>query len=487
MITYGPSRMRDKSVRRAALLLSILTLTGCTFVHETLRLPGRAVRSVTRTQSPYDPVIVQLASQRFADEFLSRTTAALDEYARRVGTPEARGQALNWKLPVASAAVAIVSAPNPTANLLDLIALTVLTRMAVEELQAGAADPAALQPWVDVSRALETNSWSLADGILGPEQRGELQSAIERWWAAHADARSTFFARPQELTSLVRLTEERIARPTSVYSLFGLDPTAGLDPAVREVTRSRLFAERALYAAQRMPFLLRWHLELITDQTLRQPQVTAALASAPQLADSADRLSRAAESVGLVAAGLPDRIAAEREATLAALTAHEGRLRELSAEISRTLAVGGNTLAAGEKMSTSLNATLVTFDALMRRFGVGEPGANTARSTDAPPFNVLDYAHTAEQLTVMAQEFSALIRDAGGALDSPALTQRLEAVAAATARAKADAKSVLNYAFVLGAGLVLFTFACALAYRRLGRGATGRTGTGAEKVQPPAT
>jgi hypothetical protein len=344
----------------------------------------------------------------------------------------------------------------------------------------------ALQPWLDVSRALETNAWSLADGVLRPEQREELQSVIARWWAAHADARGMFFARPQELSSLVRLTEERTGRPASVYGLIGLDPTAGLDPAVREVTRSRLFAERALYAAQRMPFLLRWQLELITDQTLRQSPVATALDSAPRLAESADRLSRAAESVGLVAAELPDRIAAERAAILAALMAQEGRLRELSAEISRTLAVGGNTLAAGEKMSSSFNTTLVTFDALMSRFGVGEPGARTPRSTDSPPFNILDYAHTAEQLTVMAQELNALIRDAGGTLDSPALTRRLEALGLATARAKADAKSVLDHAFLLGAGLVLLGFACALAYRRLGRGAAGRTGAGPANARSPA-
>ena len=30
------------------------------------------------------------------------------------------------------------------------------------------------------------------------------------------------------------------------------------DPAVREVTRTRLFAERAMFLAQRMPFLVRW-------------------------------------------------------------------------------------------------------------------------------------------------------------------------------------------------------------------------------------
>ena len=43
----------------------------------------------------------------------------------------------------------------------------------------------------------------------------------------------------------------------SVFSLFQVDPLSGLDPAVREIAQTRLFAERALFVAQKMPMLLR--------------------------------------------------------------------------------------------------------------------------------------------------------------------------------------------------------------------------------------
>ena len=49
--------------------------------------------------------------------------------------------------------------------------------------------------------------------------------------------------------------------------------TAGLDPAVREVTRTRLFAERAMFTFQHMPFLLRWQTELLTIAPF-QPGIT---------------------------------------------------------------------------------------------------------------------------------------------------------------------------------------------------------------------
>jgi hypothetical protein len=54
-------------------------------------------------------------------------------------------------------------------------------------------------------------------------------------------------------------------------------------------------------------------------------------------------------------------------------------------------------------------------------------------------------------------------------MDSPALDKRIASLSDLSARAKADARSVLNHAFLLAGGLVLLIFASAVAYRRLTR------------------
>jgi hypothetical protein len=213
-----------------------------------------------------------------------------------------------------------------------------------------------------------------------------------------------------------------------------------------------MFAERAMFVAQRMPFLLRWQAELISDELLADEQVATAL-------NSVQRLSRAAEVVSQTATQLPDRITAERKAILAELDTQQGKLRELSDGVTRAL-------AAGEKMSTSLNGTLVTFDGLMKRFGVGEASTKPA-DNNSPPFNILDYAHAAEKVAIMARELDGLMKGITSTMESPALRRQLQDVAAVSERAKADAKSVLNHAFGLGAAMVVLAFACALAYRRL--------------------
>jgi hypothetical protein len=441
-------------------LVLSLVWSGCRIAEETVQAPVRAVNALVpgTKSSPPDPAALQVGVLRYADEYADRTAAVLDEYARRSGTPEARRQALQWKLAVGSAALNIGTGPNPQANLLDFVALAMVTRMALEEVWTKTTNGLVFEPWLAVSRDLETNVWKLAVGVLTPEQQQELRDVTRRWWEDHPDARAGYFVRPQEFTSLIHQNHEKSDRPGSVFGLMGLDPTAGLDPAVREVARTRLLAERALFMAERMPYLVRWQAELLTEDVLRQEPVARAVGST-------ERLSRAAESVSQTAAQLPDRITAERKAVLEALEAQEGRLRALSAEV-------GRTLAAGEKMSTSLNTTLTTFDALMKRFGVGEPSTSPP-DTNSPPFNILDYARTADRVAVMAGQVDTLVKDAVGTLDSPALNKRLADLNALSGRAGADAKSVLNHAFLLAAGLVVLALASALVYRRLApRGTT---------------
>jgi hypothetical protein len=366
---------------------------------------------------------------------------------------------------VGTAAVTIVTGPNPRANLLDFVALATVTRMALEEVWTKTTNGAAFEPWLAVSRSLETNAWSLAEPVFNAEQRQEMRDAIRRWWDSNPEGHMTFFARPEEFSSLIRKSGQETARPGSVFAMVGLDPTAALDPAVREVTRTRLFAERAMFMVQRMPFFVRWQVELLADELLRQETIAGVLTNTASLAESVDRISRATESASATAAELPDRVTAERKAILEALDGQEGKLRELSAEITRTL-------TAGEEMSTSLNTTLATFDALMKRFGVGEPApadAPPSNNTNTTPFNILDYAHTAEQIGAMAQQIDLLVKDVGSTLDSPALDRRVSELNALADRTRGEAKSVLNHAFLLAAGLILLVLVSAMTYRQMGR------------------
>jgi len=203
--------------------------------------------------------------------------------------------------------------------------------------------------------------------------------------------------------------------------------------------------------------------ELLTDQFLREPRVTMVLTNAARLGDSVDRLSRATQSASQTAAQLPDRITAERKAILDALEAQEGKLRELSAEL-------GRTLAAGEQMSTSLNTTLTTFDALMKRFGVGETNVSSEVDTNSEPFRVRDYTDAAAQITIAAQRLTELLARFDETLGSTNLTR----LGPMVAEAETGGKAMLDYAFRRA---VIFAVICAVLFLVTGlihRAASGR-------------
>ena len=65
-----------------------------------------------------------------------------------------------------------------------------------------------------------------------------------------------------------------------------------MDPTVREITASRIFAERALYSIQWMPWLMRWQAELVVLDTTNQPKISQALEDATCLSESIDRFSK---------------------------------------------------------------------------------------------------------------------------------------------------------------------------------------------------
>ena len=198
---------------------------------------------------------------------------------------------------------------------------------------------------------------------------------------------------------------------------------------------------------QRMPWLVRWQAELLVLQTTQQPKIVQALNDTTRLSESVDRASRAAESISQTAEKLPEQFAEERQALLSALQDQESKLNTL--------------FDTGTKFSDSLSVTITNFNALMVRFGVGIPDTNPpSTEAEGPPFNILDYATTAERITAMAQQLNLAITELNTTLDSPALDKLSN-------QATADVRGVLNHAFLLAAGLIVLCLICGLVYRKV--------------------
>ena len=425
-----------RAVGTLLLCLIIALSPGCSL----LRAPQAMVTAVSSVgqSKPPDPLDLQVQEQRFVDDSMSQTAQALDDYAHAVGTESARVEALKLKVVLGSMVVNIASGPNPNANLIDLVFGAWLTRKTIEDYWLRTTNGPAFQPWLETSRRLETNVWEIAATVLKPAQVAELNEAIRQCYTQNPDVRFGFFIRPHDFSFLMRTSQAQGAGGNSVFNLAGLDPMAGLDPAVREITRARLFAERALFVLQRMPFLLRLQADLLAHELVAQPEVQLALTNTTRLSQSVDRISRAAENVSQTAAQLPDRISAERKEILAALDQQEGKLRDLASEVNRSL-------VSADKMSASLNITITNFDALMKRFGVGEPSTNAAPDTNSPAFNILDYGQVAQQVGTMAKDLNTLVSS---------VNQNVPQIERLSQTATGDAQKVVDHSFHLGLVLI---------------------------------
>jgi hypothetical protein len=128
-------------------------------------------------------------------------------------------------------------------------------------------------------------------------------------------------------------------------------------------------------------------------------------------------------------------------------------------------------MASGTEMSISLNTTLETFDALMKRFGVGETNSAGPAPTNAEPFRIQDYTQTAAQLEATAQRLTELLITFDQTLGSTNLAKLTAQVGPVVQQAQTSSKAIVDYTFWKGVLLVVVVLLAALIYRFL----AGRT------------
>ena len=413
---------------------------------------GRSGTSGKKSAHSADPLVVQEVLLRFSDTFA--TSMDLDIDKLKIGTNAlAPAAVLHLKTAFTSQIFSIASSPNAVVDLLDMTAFVTVLHASVEEYWAPKVFGDSAQPLLETCREAEKQIWLHAGNVISPAQQQELRAAIDEWRRQHPQPDLVLKARAIGLTSLAEAVKANPSAHTSVFGLIGLDPMAGLDPATREIEQTRLFAERALHVAQWTPTLLRWQIEATSLNTAAIPEVQQLVTNSTQVTASLERFANLAEK-------LPAQIRAEREAIVRDLQTQEKQLTPMVDQVRQTL-------AEGTQMSTSLNTTLVTFDGLMKRLGVGDTNQAGAAGADSPPFQILDYAQTATRMESMARQLTELVRTLNQSLDNPNLARLSAQVAPAVQQAQAGGKEIVDYAFRKSIVAMGVAFVFALTYRFL--------------------
>ena len=472
---YGPIQHRNARIGRlprriarrqqgyglvgVGLLLAALG-SGCSLLQTAANVPRQAVEAVTSGgagQRAADPVVVQQSVLRFADEYATRLIGDVDSLRRGTNALPPT-ESLQLKIAFGTESWSIASSPNAIVNLFDMTIFITITRMGLEDYWQPAVYGESAAVMLADSRDGETEIWKISDSVLTPKQQTELRQSIEAWYGQNPASNRLVAARALGLSSEVAAVRKSdVTTPGRVFSLLRIDPFAGMDPAVREIAATRMFAERALFISQKMPMLLRWQTELLSVNAVELPTVQQLVANSTQLAESMDRVSRVAEQ-------LSGQISTEREALVAALQAQEQEIGQL--------------MSSGTVFSASLNTTITTFDALMGRFGVGETNQTESDATNSDPFRIQDYTESAAQFEATARQLTDLLVTFDRTLGSTNLLQLSAQVGPVVQEAQTVGRAIVEDAFRKGLLLIVAVLVAALLYRGLAArlGPPGKTG-----------
>jgi hypothetical protein len=451
-----------------ALLIGCISgafIAGCTLVEKTVTLPIEATQAVMSGFSPgkqVDQVDLQDSLLRFADDFMTTATSTVDAL-KQDGKPISRDEQVFIKVMFYTNILTLATGANAVANLVNMVVFTGTTRARVEDYWLPKVHGDSAMPMLTALRESERQIWVIADKVLESAQQSELKEALDQWRKDKSSASDAVgsFASISLVNEVIHSSAQSKSLSSSianVFALLNMDPLASLDPATRELTETRLFAERALFIGQRMPQLMEWQMELLASRTLKNPEVAQLVSVSTQIAEAGDRLSRTAEKV-------PSLISSEREKWVAVLKSQAQGLTELSKQV-------GQTMAEGTKMADSTDKALQSYNAIVTQM------ANTPDDPSSEPFRIKDYAETAIQINLMSQHLTELLRQFQANVE-PANIDRISSLAD-TLQQRSEA--VVDYAFRKAILLVaissiifcLALLATALLYKYLSAKQMGR-------------
>jgi hypothetical protein len=383
----------------------------------------------------------------------------------------ARRSSVESRIAIMSSLMNIAASPNPYVGVADLITAITLQRMVMEGPQTaktfGAEGQARL---VAAMKGHEERAWRIADRVYSKPQQEELRELIQAWRDKNPEARWVASVRLEDFAKdrLTAMTSR--GQGTSVLSLLGIDPLAGLDPAAREVEKSRMLAERMFFYASRSPSLIKLQSESLLNSLTRTPDVKSTI-------ESIERISKAAENLSLEAAALPKNLEVEREETLRQaftsireerqatidqifeglteqrqalirdLDAQQGGIQTTAKEVRTTVESAKEAINSAKELTDSVQSILS--DARAYSTTVNPiPTSTPLGAIDKPDRDVLkDYAIAVDKTGATLDQLASLTVRLESLMTSPQLEKQVQTVQVGVEKVQEGTKDVIDHAF----------------------------------------
>jgi hypothetical protein len=253
-----------------------------------------AARSITLEELRHEVM-------RFAGRSAERVDDAYFKIEEHFQTPKARRAALENTAAYVTSSMDIAIAPNPEVNMLDMVVLVTLSRIVVEKYWVPKVFGDEAKILVEVFRDLEGEIWAIAAKVLTPPQQQELRNLIRQWRKRNPDRVFVEATRFGDFAGV--LGESELAKAQQGGGFLGIKGVT------REVSETRLLAERAMFYAQRVPWIARSFARLLLLDVGMSPEIRQVFSDTTTLAKSMHQLATLTEQ-------MPELIAEQRNATI---------------------------------------------------------------------------------------------------------------------------------------------------------------------------
>lgn len=429
--------------RRLVITLHLLLAAPPLWAQQAGAAPANAPPAVTAAE-------LDKAAYAFADRYTTQLVAATDALLQGNPSPEQRRAAHQVKLVSVSGVYDIVTNADPFNKLMDLLMVVTLQSYRwIDEDMAERTFGNRSGPLIQAMRNLRVDIWSVAGRVLRPEQLQQLDALILDWRKRNPHV---------DVLAYLRFDEVAGQRSNALEEIRATGFFAEIASATKVADDARLLAERAFYQAKRMPFLMTWQMEALMNEVMVKPEVTQSLAVAETIARSADRATQVAEK-------LPQQMAQEREAVVAALEDRNGRLARMLGEVRSTTVAAAQLTArvhqvseSGERLALNLRDTAHGFTATSNAVNALLSKHSGPPKPDARPFDIEPYMKTSAEVNQAVAGLNALLGRSDTLMAQKAWVAPMQDVQAAVS-------AQIDHAFSRALLLIAAFFALLFAYR----------------------
>ena len=365
--------------------------------------------------------------RRFADRYYTRMALAVRTIRKTAKSDEEVEVLQGWQTISQATAVDIAVGPNPVTNLMDMMVLTSLERMVIQdywkpEVFGEERGDVLLQ----ASMQVEEDIWSVADNVLTTKQQQDLAHLITEWRKQNPD---------QIYPWMIRMSEFSGQRAAS---LNAVKQSGGMLKAVHQARATaeelQAFGERVLFYLQRAPGMTSNAMETSVLQLLGGRHVADVMEDTDRFVNAVERL------VGVIEALPGGRLAAVDQ-----IIEGIGKERRLLFE---ELSTAQPEMQA---MLVELRMTLEVVDQITARFDSG--------GESSEPVDIAEYQAMTVEIANAMTELRLTLGALGGVMDSsPALIAMVDQLV------ERESKMV-NQLMLYAMTLILFFFVVLFAYR----------------------